>query len=171
MSLSHELVQAVFALLDEPSHSSLIYSLYRASLLKCLAVLASQMNTITFSQHEVLRRLLDTSLIVSNTPGEMITPFLSSTILPYVLQQSECTLKTPQDESFSSSSSDDTSSVPWQVWEYEQDGDWSLLSLQDCRLLDSCIRGQLGVILVTLFNDERFLLDTQHLTLHNIRST
>lgn len=101
----------------------------------------------------------------------MITPFLSSTILPYVLQQSECTLKTPQDESFSSSSSDDTSSVPWQVWEYEQDGEWSLLSLQDCRLLDSCIRGQLGVILVTLFNDERFLLDTQHLTLHNIRST
>ena len=98
MSLSHELVQAVFALLDEPSHSSLIYSLYRASLLKCLAVLASQMNTITFSQHEVLRRLLDTSLIVSNTPGEMITPFLSSTILPYVLQQSECTLKTPQDD-------------------------------------------------------------------------
>lgn len=171
MSLSHELVQATFALLNEPMQSSLLHSLYRASLLKCLATLASQMKAITYSCPDVLQKLLDTSLIASNTPGEMITPFLSSTILPFVLQQSESALKTPQEESFSSSLSDDASNVSWRVWEYEHDGEWSLLSLQDCRLLDDCINGQLGVILVTLFNDERFLLDTNHLTLHNIRST
>ena len=89
--LSQELVQAVFSLFQKPLPPSYpgIQALFRSSLTKCLVHLVRQMKTLSKPPEPVMVSLLRTSLFSSDTPGEAAVPFLSSSLLSSLLNESQ----------------------------------------------------------------------------------
>lgn len=89
--LSQELVQAVFSLFQKPLPPSYpgIQALFRSSLVKCLVHLVRQMKTLSKPPESVVTALLHTSLFASDTPGEAAVPFLSSSLLSSLLNESQ----------------------------------------------------------------------------------
>lgn len=58
----------------------------------------------------------------------------------------------------------------WRIWEYQHDGQWTLFSPEDCQLIDQCVIGHLGELIVSLFEGDSYLLDVNHLTINHLRS-
>lgn len=73
--------------------------------------------------------------------------------------------------SSSSLSSELLAQSVWNLWEYQHENTWLLLPLEDCCLIDSCITGKLGVVILALSDGAKYLLDTDHLSLVNVHSS
>ena len=79
--------------------------------------------------------------------------------------------KTDYTSSSSSLSGELLSQVTWNLWEYQRASTWQLLPLEDCCLVDACIAGKLGVVILSLSDGAKYLLDTEHLSLVSIHSS